>query len=352
MAPTIQKAIVVQQDGSVALREIAVPKPGPDEILVKIVAAAQNPTDWKTAQYGKRAGSVSGCDFSGIVEEIGPNVPPGLRLIGERVAGDPPVRRVFRYLVAYADFVVHVPDTWSFEDAAQLGIAPLTALRTLCELLELPEPTGAKPPQVRRAAATTTTTAAALIHSSTQTPVLISGGASSVGQYAVQLAKLSGAAELCLVRSLGADVVVDYRDPAAAAKQIRDAAPTTIAHAVDCVSAGTSLEIVAAALGGGAGRGTIGNLTLGDYPHVEGVRVLSSVVFEFIGKVRCVPLTAAGRRWIRLLSELLGKGALRPSPVLVQPHGLASVAQGLQYMREGKVSAQKIVYRIADTPKE
>jgi hypothetical protein len=45
MAPTLQKAIIVQQDGSVALREIAVPKPGPDEILVKIVAAAQNPTD-------------------------------------------------------------------------------------------------------------------------------------------------------------------------------------------------------------------------------------------------------------------------------------------------------------------
>ena len=45
MVPTLQKAIIVQQDGSVALREIAVPKPGPDEILVKIVAAAQNPTD-------------------------------------------------------------------------------------------------------------------------------------------------------------------------------------------------------------------------------------------------------------------------------------------------------------------
>jgi hypothetical protein len=49
MAPIVQKAIIVQQDGSVALREIAVPKPGPDEILVKVVAAAQNPADcgWK-----------------------------------------------------------------------------------------------------------------------------------------------------------------------------------------------------------------------------------------------------------------------------------------------------------------
>ena len=49
MAPIMQKAVVVQQDGSVALREIAVPKPGPDEILVKVIAAAQNPADcgWK-----------------------------------------------------------------------------------------------------------------------------------------------------------------------------------------------------------------------------------------------------------------------------------------------------------------
>lgn len=109
MAPTIQKAAVIQQDGSVALRDVAVPKPGPDEILVKVVAAAQNPADcgWevsvsfiqfflifflsflsgKGALYGKRAGAVAGCDFSGIVEEIGSNVPQGLRSIGERVAG-------------------------------------------------------------------------------------------------------------------------------------------------------------------------------------------------------------------------------------------------------------------------
>lgn len=41
----------------------------------------------KGALYGKRAGAVAGCDFLGIVEEIGSNVPQGLRSIGERVAG-------------------------------------------------------------------------------------------------------------------------------------------------------------------------------------------------------------------------------------------------------------------------
>jgi len=53
MAPTVQKAAVIQPDGSVALREVAVPKPGPDEILVKVVAAAQNPADcgWEVFYY-------------------------------------------------------------------------------------------------------------------------------------------------------------------------------------------------------------------------------------------------------------------------------------------------------------
>jgi NADPH:quinone reductase-like Zn-dependent oxidoreductase len=41
----------------------------------------------KSAWYARRAGTISGCDFSGIVEEIGSNVPHGLRSIGERVAG-------------------------------------------------------------------------------------------------------------------------------------------------------------------------------------------------------------------------------------------------------------------------
>ena len=121
-------------------------------------------------------------------------------------------------------------------------------------------------------------------------PILISGGASSVGQYAVQFAKLSGlyvvatASErnFSLVRSLGADVVIDYRDPVRAAQQIRDAAPGPIEHAVDCVSTGTSFEIVAASLDG---KGTIANLTLGSYPLVEGSRVVSGVIFDYFGKV-------------------------------------------------------------------
>ena len=184
------------------------------------------------------------------------------------------------YLVTYADFVIPVPDNWSLEEAGQLGIAPFTALMALYDLLGFSEPHSIPVPPPPPPSAP-----------STSTPILISGGASSVGLYTIQIAKHSGLFVIAtasernfdLVRSLGADVVVDYRDPAKAAKQIREAAPGPIEHVLDCVSTGTSFEIVAASLDG---KGTIANLTLGDYPHPEGVKVINGIIFDYFGKVR------------------------------------------------------------------
>jgi Zinc-binding dehydrogenase len=199
------------------------------------------------------------------------------------------------YLVTYADFVVHVPDNWSLEDAGQLGIAPFTALMALYDLLKFPEPHSIPVPPPQSASGA----------SSSSVPILISGGASSVGLYTIQIAKHSGLYVIAtasernfdLVRSFGADVVVDYRDPAKAAKQIREAAPGPIEHALDCVSTGTSFELVAASLDG---KGTIANLTLGNYPTVEGVKVINGIIFDYFGKVSPFPsslyCTAANRK--------------------------------------------------------
>lgn len=205
------------------------------------------------------------------------------------------------YLVTYADFVIQVPNNWSFEDAGQLGIAPLTALMALYDLLKFPEPnfsiSTAVPPPASHSGSGSGSPAA----STGGTPIiLISGGASSVGQYAIQIAKHSGLYVIAtasernfdLVRSFGADVVVDYRDPAKAAKEIREAAASLsrpIEHALDCVSTGTSFEIVAASLDG---KGTIANLTLGNYPIVEGVKVTDGMIYDYFGKVRFPPSPA------------------------------------------------------------
>ena len=47
------------------------------------------------------------------------------------------------------------------------------------------------------------------------------------------------------------------------------------------------------------------------------------------------------------LPELVKSGAVKPNPIKLWPGGLDSVNDGLQFMREGKVSAEKIVYRIS-----
>ena len=173
-----------------------------------------------------------------------------------------------------------------------MGIAPFTALMALYDLLEFPEPHSI--PSVP-SPSPLASSAPAASSASAKIPILISGGASSVGLYTIQIAKHSGLYVIAtasernfdLVRSFGADVVVDYRDPAKAAKQILEAAPGPIEHVLDCVSTGTSFEIVAAALDGN--KGTIANLTLGNYPTPKGVKVLNGIIFDYFGKVRRFP---------------------------------------------------------------
>ncbi len=61
------------------------PIKGENEVLIKVVCAALNPTDWKHAKICW-PGYIVGCDFSGTVEEIGREVDADLR-IGDRVGG-------------------------------------------------------------------------------------------------------------------------------------------------------------------------------------------------------------------------------------------------------------------------
>ena len=114
MAPAKQRAALVTENG-VAFGIADVPKPGSGQILIKVTAAAQNPTDCQLSRplfrytegslyphhdsihsIGKslkRAldsatyGGIVGHDFSGTVEALGLDVPEGVRTVGERVAG-------------------------------------------------------------------------------------------------------------------------------------------------------------------------------------------------------------------------------------------------------------------------
>jgi NADPH:quinone reductase-like Zn-dependent oxidoreductase len=176
------------------------PKPEvkPDEALVRIVAAAVNPIDWKIRQGHLKAfvpyvfPLTLGWDFSGVIEELGSQV--SSFAAGDAVFARPDVRRdgsYAEYIAVRAVELARKPKTISHVEAASIPLAGITAWESIVAVGAL-------------ASGQT-----ALIHAA-------SGG---VGSLAVQIAKWRGAhvvattskANVELVRSLGADQVIDYR---------------------------------------------------------------------------------------------------------------------------------------------
>ena len=205
------KAIVQEGYGSpqvLRLREIDKPVAGDDDVLVHVHAAAVNAGDYfmmkgkplpmrmmlglfkpKSAQPGGQ--HVPGWDFAGRVETVGKNV-TGLRP-GDEVYGAGGVysRGAFaEYVRVPADRLAPKPTNLTFEQAAAVPIAACTALRGLRDA------GGLRPGQ----------------------KVLINGASGGVGTFAVQIAKALGAevtgvcsaGNVDLLRSIGADHVVDY----------------------------------------------------------------------------------------------------------------------------------------------
>jgi NADPH:quinone reductase-like Zn-dependent oxidoreductase len=82
-----QKAVVhVSKDVSQLKTDVPLPKlPADNWVLVKTKAVALNPTDWKSIANRASPGSIAGCDYAGVVEEVGKSV-KGLK-VGDKIAG-------------------------------------------------------------------------------------------------------------------------------------------------------------------------------------------------------------------------------------------------------------------------
>jgi len=163
------------------LVEIDPPVPKPGEVLIKVRAASINPLDWRLKSHRP------GVDIAGEVTAVGSRVTHFKS--GDAVFGAGK-GSFAQYAVARESRLAPKPDSVSFEQAATLPIAGLTALQGLRDKGRLAP--GQK--------------------------VLINGAAGGVGTFAVQIAKALGAevTGVCstrnveLVRSLGADFVFDY----------------------------------------------------------------------------------------------------------------------------------------------
>ncbi|PHV12138.1 NADP-dependent oxidoreductase [Chitinimonas sp. BJB300] len=195
------KAIRIHAYGDInqmQLEDAPIPMCGPGDVLVRVVAAGINPIDWKL-RSGVMADNLAktfpftlGSDAAGVVTAV-----------GGAVSGFSPGDEVFfyaefarggtyaEYLAVEATQVALKPRTVSFATAAALPTPGQAAWTALIEVAQCTQ--GMR--------------------------VLIHGGAGAVGSLAVQLAKQHGAhvtatagtADLALVKSLGADEVIDYR---------------------------------------------------------------------------------------------------------------------------------------------
>ncbi len=87
--------------------------------------------------------------------------------------------------------------------------------------------------------------------------------------------------------------------------------------------------------------------------HTSGYSAFGEAFDKLGAHVPAIPenLEHAKRFW-RLTERLLAEGRLRPAPVRMGQRGLVGVFDGLQEMREGKVSGEKLVFRLADTPSQ
>lgn len=317
------RAAVRERFGSpdaVELREIDPPVPAEDELLVRVLAASINPAEWYSVAgrpwvarvemgWFRPKSSRLGHDFAGTVEAVGGGVTgfrPGDEVFGGR-------RGALAEYVCVRKAVALKPSNATFEQAAAVPTAGLTALQGLRD------------------------------HGGVEQGhrVLINGASGGVGTFAVQVAKALGAevtavcstGKVDLVRSLGADHIVDYTREDFTVSDRRCDVLLDVAGSRSWSAYKRVLDPNGALVIVGAPKGS---RLLGPLSHIVRVRSAAlpsrrRVVF-FVTKPNNADLEALG--------ELIEAG--RVTPVIDRRYELSEITNALRYLEEGH-SPGKIV---------
>jgi NADPH:quinone reductase-like Zn-dependent oxidoreductase len=308
------------------LRDIDKPTVGDDELLVRVHAAGVDPGVWhlmtgrpylvRVMGYGLRTPKVRvrGRDVAGRVEAVGTNVTrfhPGEEVFGICDGS------FAEYVRARADKLAPKPANLTFEQAAAVPISGLTALQGLRDKGKV------QPGQ----------------------KVLVIGAAGGVGSFAVQLAKAFGAevtgvcstTKVDLVRSIGADHVIDYtRDDFADGARHWDlivdtAGRRSLSRLRRALTHGGTLVIV-----GGEGGGR----WLGGFDR----QILRAPILSPLVSQTLRPLTSKERSEdLVVLKELIEAGKL--TPVIDRTYPLGQAPEAIRHLEQGHARG-KVVIRV------
>jgi NADPH:quinone reductase-like Zn-dependent oxidoreductase len=323
---TIMKAFVHKhygrpEPGVLDLGEVDVPVQEDDQVLVRVYASSVNPVEWYgvTGPYFARVGAGFrkpkdprvGADLAGVVEAVGRgvrDVAPGDEIFGSGLGA------WAEYAVARAERVARKPANVSFEEAAAVPIAAMTALQALRD------------------------------HGSVQPgqKVLINGASGGVGTFAIQLAKAFGAdvTAVCSTRNveqaraLGADIVVDYTKEDFTNLGIRHDLMVDVAGSrsfLACTRALTPDATFVLVGGKMTYRG------LGPLPHIAGTilksRFRSQKTTFFTAKITAEHLS--------LMRDLIEAGKVRPVVEKIYP--LSDACDALAHLGEGHARGKIVI---------
>ncbi|KAJ5127791.1 chaperonin 10-like protein [Penicillium atrosanguineum] len=326
------------------------PKPGAGEVVIKNAAVAINPVDWKIQSLGgyiNKYPFILGEDAAGIVEDVGPGVSrfkKGHRVIAHcngLMTQDPANSSFQLYPVVTEALVAELPDSLTFEEGSVLPLAISTACAGLYQKdrlgLPLPVVDGAEP---------------------TGQTIVVWGGASSVGATVIQLAVASGVTVLTtaspanhdFVKSLGAQIVFDYRSSDVVQDTVKALASTNFAGVYDAISEDTSFKAISAILDGLNMTVNVASVLPYDKPTERFApkyvnEAISATVLAY--SIIQEPHSAIGEWiWGKYVPLALANGSFKAKPEpLVVGNGLKDIQKGLDVQKKG-VSAKKVVIAI------
>jgi NADPH:quinone reductase-like Zn-dependent oxidoreductase len=322
------KAIVQDVYGPVGvleLRDIDRPPIGDDDVLVQVRAAGVDPGVWilmtgrpylmRAMGFGLRRPKVAvrGRDLAGLVEAVGARV-TRFR-VGDEVYGTCESGSLAEYAAAPQRRLAPKPAGLSFEQAAVMPVSGVTALQAVRDC-------GRVQPGDQ---------------------VMVIGAAGGVGSFAVQIAKASGGrvtgvcstSKASLVRSLGADEVIDYTLDEIDCRGARHdvvidtAGNRRLALLRRAMTPRGTLVIV----GGGHAEGKV----LGGFDR----QLRAPLVSMFTGQ-RLRGLTAKeGAEHLQALTRLIGSGAV--TPVVDRTYALTDAPDAIRYLAEGHAAGKVVV---------
>jgi len=323
------KAAVYSRYGAsdvVQIRDVEEPVPKDNEVLLKVRAASVNPLDWHTMRgtpyLARMMGGLRkpkdnrlGVDVAGQVEAIGRNVTqfkPGDEVFGMCKGAFAEYACVPEAPLAGSVLVLK-PDTVTFEHAASLPVAAFTALQGLRDK-------GRIQPGQR---------------------VLINGAAGGVGTFAVQIARSFGAdvtgvcstSNVNMVRSLGADCVIDYT--------VEDF--TRSGHRYDLILDCVGNHHLLACKRVLNPKGLCIVITGPDGPWLGPVaRMLQALVLSPFVSQSIVPFIARLRKDdLMFMLDLIKSGKVRP--VIDRHYRLHEVPEAIRYVEEGHARGKVII---------